>query len=336
VAKGTWISRRLGVLLGILLVTLVPPGTALGEDFKAGSEYGPGFLHIRPQAPGHSFRMTMPHILPGSIRPGVGYVLGATLSNIWILDNVANLDYEMLDYHLSVTYGLSEKVGFAVFYDSREYFGGVLDGLVQEFHDMFGMGQDGRTDVAKGRTWFERFDTGYIADDLTVLNNRALSFLVQYVFLFGKEGLPAAGVSTGLRYALETPEGEGPAHPVDCTLALGLAKRLSESLYSCLHLGYTHFEQDRILELDFKKDVLTGMLALAWSLQDHWAIIAQYFSNDGIIEDFSQFSEPSHELDVGLKVGAAGGTFEFAVIENIFTFDNGPDLGFHFAYSRQL
>ena len=192
---------RLRLLLPLLFVAclLVVPPCGFAHEDSGDRSHDPGFLHIRPQAPAYSFRMTMPHLLPGSIKPGVGYVLGTTLSSIWVNNSDLVLDYEMLDFHLSLTYGFNEDFGFALVYDERDYFGGILDGLTEEFHDLFNMNQNGRTDVPKGRTYFERFDTGEIIEDFTVLDNRAISLLVQYVFLHGKGNLPAAGISGGVR-----------------------------------------------------------------------------------------------------------------------------------------
>ena len=146
---------RLFLSLLLMVCWLAVPLVGFAHEDIGDRSHDPGFLHIRPQAPAYSFRMTMPHLLPGSIKPGVGYVLGTTLSNVWVLDEDTNLDYEMLDLHLSFTYGFDDDLGFALVYDQRDYFGGILDGLIQEFHDLFNMGQNGRTDVSKGRTYFE-------------------------------------------------------------------------------------------------------------------------------------------------------------------------------------
>jgi hypothetical protein len=324
----------------ILLVAvfwMALPSSVFAHEDIGDRSHDPGFLHIRPQAPAYSFRMTMPHLLPGSIKPGVGYVVGTTLSSIWVNDSDINLDYEMLDFHLSLTYGFNEDFGFALVYDQRNYFGGILDGLTEEFHDLFNIDQNGRTDVPKGRTYFERFDTGEVIDDLTVLDNKAISLLVQYVFLHGKGNLPAAGISGGVRYALEAPTGGSEEHPVDVTLALGLAKRLSESWYSCLHLGLTHFEQTTILNLDFKEEVFTMMGALVWQISHRYSLLAQVFSSEGTIKDFAQFDQPSTEIDLGMKIVTDSGVvFEFAIIENIFNYGNSPDFGLHFGFSKNV
>ena len=243
----------------------------------------------------------------------------------------------MLDFHLSLTYGLNEDFGFALVYDKRDYFGGILDGLTEGFHDLFNIDQNGRTDVPRGRTYFERFDTGEVIEDFTVLDNRAINLLVQYVFLHGKGNLPAAGISGGVRYTLEAPAGGSSEHPIDVNLALGIAKRLSENWFACLHLGLTHFEQTKVLNLEFKEEVFSGMVALACEISHRYSFLAQVFHSEGSIKDFAQFDEPSTEIDLGMKIVTdSGGAFEFAIIENALVLSNSPDIGFHFGYSKNI
>ncbi|MDF1527153.1 MAG: DUF3187 family protein [bacterium] len=330
---------RLRLLLFSLFVAslVVAPPCGFAHEDSGDRSHDPGFLHIRPQAPAYSFRMTMPHLLPGSIKPGVGYVLGTTLSSIWVNNSDLILDYEMLDFHLSLTYGFNEDFGFALVYDQRDYLGGILDGLTEGFHDLFNIDQNGRTDVPRGRTYFKRFDTGEVIENFTVLDNKAISLLVQYVFLHGKGSLPAAGISGGVRYALEAPDGGTKEHPLDVNITLGLAKRLSENWYSCLHLGLTRFEQTKVLNLDFKEEVFTGMVALAWEISHRYSLLAQVFHSEGTIKDFAQFDESSTEFDLGMKVVTdSGGAFEFAIIENVLIQNNSPDIGFHFGYSKNI
>ena len=52
------------------------------------------------------------------------------------------------------------------------------------------------------------------------------------------------------------------------------------------------------------------------------------------MKDFSSFSELSHEVTVGWKWEIIlGQILEVGLIENIITFDNSPDFGFHVGYS---
>ena len=79
------------------------------------------------------------------------------------------------------------------------------------------------------------------------------------------------------------------------------------------------------------------MLALAWEISHRYSFLAQVFYTEGTIKDFAQFGKPSTELDLGVKIITdSGGSYEFAIIENIFNYDNSPDLGFHFAFSKSI
>jgi len=303
--------------------------------------YGPGFLHIRAQSPAQSFRMTMPKVLPGSIRPGWSYIFGATLSNIWINDPLVKLDYELVDQHFTVMYGMNEHWGFAIVYDQREYVGGVLDGLIQDFHKIFDMGQDGRDLVGKGQTSFTRFDEQGVeifqTVDLGELDNRSITLLAQHVIGFGEGREPAVSLTGGIRHIVDLPISGGDDDRLDWSIGIGFTKRLWEDWYACVHLGHQEYDQTNILGMIFSRNARTIMGALAWDVSHKVDLIAQYHFNDGIVTNFSPFGESSHEINAGVKVRVShAGKLEFAILENLFTFDNGPDLGFHAAYKHQF
>ncbi|GBE14608.1 hypothetical protein BMS3Abin14_00653 [bacterium BMS3Abin14] len=109
------------------------PAKALSHGPGEEYEYASGFFHIRSQSPDYSLRMTTPHILPGSIGHGVNIFTGSTVSNVWVNGDLLDLDFEMLDYNLGITYGVNHRVGFAFIYDQRNYFGGGARRVDPEF-----------------------------------------------------------------------------------------------------------------------------------------------------------------------------------------------------------
>ena len=217
----------------------------------------------------------------------------------------------------------------------------MLDGLIQNFHSAMGMGQDGRDLVDKRQTSIVRYDNGgnviFRADDLSVLENSGLTLLAQYVLFFSQDGFPVAGISGGIRYGLEMPEGTDDGDRVDWTVGAGAGKRLSDSWYMCLHLGYTHYGQTDILGFTLKDYSTTEILAIGWTLSPRFTLLGQYSHNSSLIRNMGKFSTGPHELDLGFKWRASeNGDLEFAMIENIFTFANGPDFGLHLAYSLRI
>jgi hypothetical protein len=110
-------------LLASFLVVMELPSSILAQTEPDDINYGPGFLHVRSQSPGQSLRMTMPEVLPGSIRPGISLMFNVTNSNIWAEDEFVFFDYEILDTSVGITYGFNERLGLAFFYDQRDYWG---------------------------------------------------------------------------------------------------------------------------------------------------------------------------------------------------------------------
>ena len=331
-------STAIFTVTAAILSTLLLPGSGLSEEVNSQLDMPPGFFQIRSQAPGQSLRMTMPHLLPGSIQPGIGIFIGTSLSNVWIMDSLVELDYEMLDSHLGITYGFSRSFGIALFFDERNYFGGDLDGFIQGFHDAFGIGQNGRDEVEKGlSTVLFKDSSGQIPNtptDPSAFENSAVTFMTHYNFLTGEDRVPGVSLSGSVRYALDPPSGNDDGDLTDWNVAIGLAKRLSEKLFSCYHLGYTRFGQTDISGLTFEEDGLSFIAAVAWQVKPRFSLLAQYFLNEEVLKGFGDFSEPSHEIDLGVQWELPrGSSIELAIIENFITSDNSPDFGLHAGYS---
>ena len=317
------------------------PAKALSHGPGEEYEYASGFFHIRSQSPAYSLRMTTPHLLAGSISHGINIFTGSTVSNVWVNGDLLDLDFEMLDYSLGITYGVNHRVGFGLIYDQRNYFGGVLDGLIQSFHSFMGMGQGGRDLVGKKQTTIIRYDSAgnviFRTDNLRVLENSGITLLAQYVLFFSEDGFPAAGISGGIRYGLEMPEGADDGDRVDWTIGAGAGKRLSDNWYMCLHFGYTRFGQTDILGFKLNDWSTTGILAVGWTLSPTFTLLGQYSHNSSLLENMGRFSSGPSEFDLGFKWRASTtGDLEFALIENVLTFDNGPDFGVHLAYSLRI
>ncbi|TNF73278.1 MAG: DUF3187 family protein, partial [Bacteroidetes bacterium] len=66
-------------------------------------------------------------------------------------------------------------------------------------------------------------------------------------------------------------------------------------------------------------------------------LLGQYMFNEAVIKDLGKWSDPSHEINLGFKWKVSrGGTLEFALVENLFTFDNSPDFGIHAGYEQHF
>jgi Protein of unknown function (DUF3187) len=330
----------LPLLLSVLLISLALPPNIFSDETGFDYNYGPGTLQLRSQSPAQSLRLTMANIVPGAIKPAeLDFHAGTTWTNVWVDSSEVALDYEMLDTHIAVSYGINKRLVLAMAFDQRNYFGGAMDNFIQEFHDLFGIDQNGRDKVDRNLSRIIRYDDQgniiFQTDDLSNMENNGISFVAQYILSHGTRSWPAIGISGMLRYGLNTPPSEDNHEPLDWNIGIGLSKRLTNSWYMYSNLCYTNFGQTELFDLQFEGDAISFMLALAWKWKPNFSILLQYVFSEGVVKDFGSISDPSHEMNLGFKWQLSSGSLiEFALIENVITFDNSPDFGLHLAFSH--
>jgi len=341
-------NRHSGIkrFFGLVFATcMLLPAVAQAQDHSWDYNHGLGKLEIRSQSPAQSLRLTLPMLIPGDIKPGWGTHVHFTWTNVWAEESSYLLDYEMLDTIVTATYGFNKRFGLAVGFDNRSYFGGELDNFIQEFHDAFGIDQNGRDMVSRNRKVIQTFDpqTGSLLSESSAsdMNNNGLGLLLNYNVVHGTTTWPSLNIYGLVRYATKSAEGINKDNPVDYGFGLGLSKRWWKRWYTYAALGYTLFDDCNIVQptqgvepTEFEDHQLTGMFALSWHYTPAFSILAQYLFNGPAIKNVDGLDEPSHEVHLGFKwrVGQYG-LIEFALVENIITMDNSPDFGLHLGWS---
>jgi hypothetical protein len=334
--------RKAGFYLGLISWTVLwlgispVPANSFSYDFN----YGLGPLDIRSNSPGQSLRLTLPNIVPGTIRPGWDLNVAATTSNVWLTEERDYiLDFEIFDGYIAAQHGMNKRLGVGLFFDQHIYYGGILDGFIEGFHDLAGIDQDGRDRWPRYETWIIRKDTGYVTDEVNdKLTNNGLGALFSYVLTHGTETwIPALCINGLVRYGLEGPD--SPDEPLDFGASLGASKRLSKRWFAYGQLGYAHFGMTRIdgVMIDLSDQALSGMLAVAWHLNPNFPIMIQYQFQEGAIKNLVRLNDPSHEFTIGFKWKMKhGGTLAFGLIENLFAPDSSSDFGVHLGYAYRF
>ena len=331
-----------GVLLAAVALsfTAFPAVPGRTQELSHAYNYGLGKIDLRSQSPVQTLRFTLPLLIPGDIQAGCGLHIANTWTNVWANESEYLLDYEMSETLVTVTYGFNERFGVSLAFENRNYFGGKMDGLIQGFHDLFNIDQEGRDDVSKNRKVIQRFDpkTGQLLSETSAedLENNGMVFLMSYTLTPGTKVWPSANIFGAVRYGLTCADLCKDNHPVDVGLGLGLAKRWSEKWYTYASLGYTHYESrdprepaPGVTPMDFEDTAFTGLFVLSWHYTPTFAILAQYLYSGPSIKNIDGLDEPSHEVHVGFKWKTKYGLIEFALIENVITMSNSPDFGLH-------
>jgi thiol-disulfide isomerase/thioredoxin len=113
------------------------------------SNVGYGPLSLRSQSPFQSLRLGILPRTPSTLARGEHQMrIAATWANVWANEDRQFdpengvlgpflLDYESLDANISYAYGLSDTFQIELEYEQRWRFGGVMDGFIEGFHDLF-------------------------------------------------------------------------------------------------------------------------------------------------------------------------------------------------------
>ncbi len=328
----------------IVFLLVMVASTAFGGENSLELNYGIGILNIRSQSVGTSFRLALPLLVPGDIKQGWQTFAQTTWSNIWAQNESYLIDYEMLDSTLGFSYGLNQRLGMGVMVASRAYFGGEMDSVIQEFHDLLGVGQSGRNYYKKGRSAINEYNpvTGDLIGRNSAhgLNNSGINLFANYNFIQNNRMLPGVNIYCVARYAFDSADIVTKENGLDLGLGVGLAKKWNSDFYTYAIAGYTLFDDqgetnNTIFEL--KDHQFTGFFAMAYLLSENAALLAQYLYSTSVIERIQGLDEPSHELHLGLKfrIGKRS-VMDFSIIENIITMDNSPDFGIHLAWRLEL
>lgn len=329
---------------------------ALPSGFRSAgvcvSSVGYGPLRLRSQSPLQSLRLAIAPRTPSTLVRGQTEVhLGATWSNVWAVEDdlpdpdtgtfgTYQVDYESLHTSLSVGYGATDNLQVELEVENRSRFGGVMDGFIEGFHDVFGLGQSGR-DLAPRDDFLIYADpaTGQPPVRLdrsakgTFARNLVLS--LQHNVTCGGPRWPAFSWAVTGRWPLEdSPDLEGDG--LDLALSAAASRRFG-NLYVYLTLGWARYASESARGIPLADSQMSVLGALEWRAGVRYSLLVQVLASEGQANVPSPFSDWSHEVTLGVKGELwSGGVVELGLIENVIAHDNSPDFGAHLAVTQRF
>jgi hypothetical protein len=325
------------------IAIMTPAFSTLGFADEAGfyDNFGFGAFQLRTQSPAQSLRFTMLDILSGPIKAGWRTSTGMAWTNTWADMKRYTFDYEMLDSHIALSYAFNNRFEFGVFFENRSFFGGHMDNTIQEFHDLFGIGQSGRDEVEHNLSRvIIRDGQGNILTEFGAdrFENNGIGLVAQYVIHPGTVLWPVICVNGQLRYALKEPDVvTDNDEPLDAYIGIALSKRLSEKWHAYSNMGYTYYGQTEFDNMELESRSVSGMLAIAYDWTANFSLLVQYLFHEGVLDDYDELGDYSHEIVFGFQyMTDHGGMVELGLIENVVNTDNSPDVGLHFAYAYRF
>lgn len=305
------------------------------------SQVGYGAFPVSPQSPIPSIRAGL---IPGTSPklPTGAYELyaGLTAANTWINgDQAYRLDYESLNTRLSIAYAWIPNVRIELHYDNRAVFGGVLDGIVDGFHHATGFDSDGRDAVPYGEVGIDMDGPG--SGDVHIQNesgiySQSLAAVWRQTLSPGGIWKPSFSYSLTARWDVDGSRYMERDFPIDLGGAISFAKKLGD-WYLFMETGVFWYGADRFGNIELTSSAVSGLLGVEYLLSPNGSLVFQYMVTEGQAKHIDAFSDPSHEVMLGVKWRVASQTLlEAAILENIIVYSNSPDFGLHVGLTRRF
>ncbi len=274
------------------------------------------------------------------------FVASAQLSNFWGEferggDPEAMVDFEALTSDLRLIGSPHPHLQLGLAYSQRDHLGGFLDGLILGFHRIAGLDLDGRELVQRDqiRLAFNPDDDRPHQDrtaDARGNFERSLTGSAVYVLN------PTADTRVAFSISLANHWGDGPLverDSIDGTAGFFLGTAFGDTRLDFLaEVARTGATSIGPIAVRRWQPRLTLAMARpgpeALGRETDWLVT--YRGARGPLDSFAAWSEPSHEVLLGMRFHGPRLDVEVGLIETVLNFSNAADLGFHIAWRRKL
>ncbi|HEY0781774.1 MAG TPA: DUF3187 family protein [Thermoanaerobaculia bacterium] len=218
------------------------------------------------------------------------------------------------------------------------YSGGSLDSTIEHFHSAFGLGQEGRELVARNQLQLAvKFGNHSLAADGSQLGSGLGDPVVGFRYAINSSpGFDVVGEAAAKIPVGDTSRFLSTGSP-DYGLQVSVQRRYARNgLYfsaSYVWLGKADFLPNLPLG-----GLPAATLAYEHLFGEHWAAIGQAsWSRSSFIRNtVEEIAAPKKEVAVGARYQRNGKSVTLALIENVGTFNNTPDIGIHLGTSFLL
>ena len=332
------------MLIAVAAVLLATGMAGAASDRTAPPRpFGP--VEIRSQSPLQQLRFGLLHHRPWVTSKGdLCVYVTDTWKNIWLYDDeFYRIDAEIHDFGVRGCYGLGRGFELAGEVPLRYVSGGFLDGLIENFHDWFGIGNAGREKYPRNDFAFEINPTGEPEDWSRAndgqrgwsLGNLVLS--LTYELPYDSVRSARASITASVKLPTGTRTEFFGGQSLDYGLSLTVSRRFGP-VYLYVSPGMVYYFDEEVLGIQLYRWHFSGLAALEYhraGSSHSWFL--QMLMESGIAEDYAEFSDNTYELLLGCKFRLSDSMVaEIGFLENVFFFNNSPDIGLHFGVIRRL
>lgn len=282
-------------------------------------------LYSSAQSPNHSnilslqLRDAKPQPV-GSLEVKTGF----TQASVWAETNEYFLDYYQNNLDLALSYQVTNLIKSELAFKRIKARDNGLDELTMNFHDLFGIGQNGRDEVPQDQFYIGIPGQGVEISDF---EGETLTRAIQSYNELSLYQNPIFAVSAGLTLYYNHVD-SGPF--ARTTFEQGLQLNTSYSIHS--HHVYTSFggvhRNGDILGTEMVDSA--GFISLGYEYQFFSAhsVLVESHNYKGWASTNPDFSEPSNELLLGYRYRFLNTAIEAFMTENVRNMDSSTDIAF--------
>lgn len=275
------------------------------------------------------------------VRPKGTWTTGleASWGNFWNYhEGIYTIDGEFVRVAPRLSYAFLDQCEIGLSLPITGRMGGWADEVIEDFHKCFNFPNAGRDQFPRNRLLIEVINRSgepdIIDKDSWGLND--LPVFLSFLLTRGTGFWPA--VSGQLMVTIpvgDENELEGLGTPI-FEVGTMLAKRLGSGPF-VLYLGgsVSYCSKDEILGLPLQKTIFNGLTTLEYQCNDNLSLLAQYLISSPWIKNYYELSDPVNELNFGFKwLVADSFLLELSIMEDLFNFQNGTDIGIHLGLTK--
>ena len=255
------------------------------------------------------------------------FYLTNSASSIWAHSDGNSFDYYQSNMTVGMKVATGEKFTTGIEYQYTWANNNGLDSLVMNFHDLIGVGQNGRDEVEEDGFHIASDRYGVQLDDFEDENLvKALKMDLQYHWY---QTETEALSFTGLVYFNQPDQDSFVSDTFEYGVQVNYSKVINDHSFHSTFGVIKRSDDSSLEDLDIVNMTTELGLGYVYSLTKNHHFIAEYYIFQGALDDGSAFSKPSQEITLGYRYNFVDlGAVEFSTTENIGNMDNSTDIMF--------